>query len=155
MDIAQKTNTAVFSPELERTAVYDELGQLLSDERGIEITELVWKIIGEAFKYSNDESAAIPPDMSLMDFFETKIDEWKLDKATSKLVLQMAHRWGDYVGESIETQSLKYCWLEECLDESKLPYPSSGFFFISDKIKRTSSLQAHTRVSSPTLPAQL
>lgn len=122
MDIAQRTNTAVFPPEFERTLVYDELGQLLSDERGVEITELVWKIIGEAFQYSNEESASIPQDMSLMDFFEAAIKEWKLDEATSKLVLQMAHIWGDYVGESIEKQSLKYCWLEECLDESMLPH---------------------------------
>lgn len=122
LDIAQKTNTAVFSPELERTSVYDELGHLLDDEQGIEITELVWKIIGEAFAYSNEESASIPPEMSLMDFFEAKTKEWKLDEATSKLVLQMAHMWGDFVGESIEKQSLKYFWLEECLDESMLPY---------------------------------
>ena len=120
LDLAQKTNTAVFSPEFERTSVYDELGQLLSDERGIEITELVWKIIGDAFEYSNEETVSIPPDMSLMDFVKAKIKDWKLDEVTSKLVQQMAHRWGDYVGESIETQSLKYCWLEECLDESMI-----------------------------------
>lgn len=121
MDIAQKTNTTIFPPEFERTSVYDEFGQLLSNERGVEVTELVWKIIGEAFKYSNEKSASIPSDTSLMDFFNIKIKEWELDGVTSKLVLQMAHVWGDYVGESIAKQSLKYIWLEECLDESMLP----------------------------------
>ena len=125
MDIAQDTHTPVFPPEFERTLVYDELGQLLSDKRGIETTELVWKIIGEAFEHSNKESASIPPDMSLMDFFVAKVNELKLDEMSSQLILQMAHVWGDYVGESIEKQSLKYLWLEECLDESTFPFMPS------------------------------
>jgi hypothetical protein len=149
LDIAQKTNTAVFPPELERTSVYDEAGQLLSDEEGVQITELVWSIIGEAFKYSNEESASISPNMSLMDFFQAKVKNLKLDEATSKLVLQMAHIWGDYVGEPIERQSLKYCWLEECLDESMLPLvtPSFQSIFLTRQRKsfRSGYLQGYPR----------
>ena len=118
LDLAQETNTAVFPPEEENSAVYDESGQLLSDERGSQITELVWGIIGEAFSHSNEHSVSIPPNMSLMDFVKIRARELKLDESTSRLVLQMAETWGDYVGEPIEKQSLKYCWLEECLDES-------------------------------------
>lgn len=137
LDIAQKTNTAVFSPELERTSVYDEVGQLLSDQKDIEITEIVWGIIGEAFQYSNEESASISPNMSLMDFFQAKVKNMTLDEATSKQVLQMAHIWGDYVGEPIERQSLKYCWLEECLDESMFPlFDAFISIHISDETKK-------------------
>lgn len=113
------TQTAIFPPELERLCVHDESGQLLTDTRASEISEIVWGIIGDAFRHSNDNSTSIPPEMSLMDFFRIRVEQSKLDESTSKLVLQMAHIWGDYVGEPIETQSLKYCWLEECLDESR------------------------------------
>ena len=107
----------VFAPELEKVSVFDELGQGLSELKGKEISRLVWGIIDDAFKHSNEDSASIPPDRSLMDFFKTRVKEKNLDQPTSKLVFQMAHIWGDYVGEPIETQSLKYLWLEECIDE--------------------------------------
>lgn len=123
VELANKTHTVLFPPELERLSVYDESGQLLTDKRGSEISELVWGIIDDAFKHSNEYSASIPPDMSLMDFVKVRAEELKLDSSTTKLVFQMAHIWGGYVGESIETQSLKYCWLEECLDESMFICP--------------------------------
>ena len=114
----------VVPPEFETSLVYDENGHQLNQKRASEISELVWGFIGEAFKYSNENSAVIPPNMSLMDFVKMRAEEEKLDENTSKLVLQMAQVWGDYVGEPIERQSLKYCWLEECLDESVL-YPGA------------------------------
>lgn len=58
-----------------------------------------------------------------MDHLRIKVLEKTSDKISSKIILQMASMWGDYVGESIETQSLKYFWLEDCLDGGK-PEPS-------------------------------
>lgn len=100
--------------------IFDESGHLLNHDKGKEISRLVWGILDAAFKHSNENSASIPPDRSLMDFFETKVKEKQLDESTSKQVFQMAHVWGDYVGEPIETQSLKYMWLEECIDDGIL-----------------------------------
>ena len=154
VDLAEETSTAVFPPEEERSSVYDESGQLLSDKKGLEISETVWGIIGEAFKYSNEHSGSIPPEMSLMDFFRNKVDDLKLDEPTAKLVLQMAHIWGDFVGEPIETQSLKYCWLEECIDESE---NSSNLMFglnRTDSLKKIYSFLAPTKRSSAILPSQ-
>lgn len=133
------TNTAISAPDFERTLVYDELGQPLSDERGVEITELVWKVIGEAFQYSSEQSAFIPSDKSLMNFLMEKVNELKLDEMSSKLVLQMAQVWGDYVGESIEKQSLKYLWLEECLDESMLLLNTFTPIHLSNETKKAFS----------------
>lgn len=117
LDLAHETKTIAFAPEQGGTSVFDELGHLLTESKGEEISRLVWGIIDDAFKHSNDDSASIPPDRSLMDFFKTRVKEKSLDESTSKLVFQMAHVWGDYVGEPIETQSLKYMWLEECIDD--------------------------------------
>ena len=79
-------------------------------------SNIVWSIISDAFKYSNDFSGTIPPEESLLDFFKTKIKEQGLDARSSKFVLQMARMWGDFVGEPIEKQSLKFFWLEECIE---------------------------------------
>lgn len=122
LDLAYETNSTVVSPELGEAVVFDELGHRLSEQTGEEISRIVWGIVDDAFKYSSEDSAAIPPDQSLMDFFRTKVEAKKLDGYTSKLVLQYAQIWGDYVGEPAETQSLKYMWLEECID--------NGWFFL-------------------------
>lgn len=88
----------------------------MPQEKAKKHSELVWGIISDAFKYSNEQSDTIPPDRSLMEFFETKIKEKDLNGPSSRLVLQMARIWGDFVGDPIERQSLKYFWLEECID---------------------------------------
>lgn len=51
-----------------------------------------------------------------MDYFHSSIKEKDLDSDSSTLVLQMARIWGDFIGDPIEKQSLKYLWLEECID---------------------------------------
>lgn len=122
LDLANETNSTVVSPELGESVVFDESGRRLSEQTGQEISRIVWGIIDDAFKYSNEHSAIIPPEQSLMDFFRAKVEAKKLDRYTSKLVLQYAQIWGDYVGEPTETQSLKYMWLEECIDD--------GWFFL-------------------------
>ncbi len=90
------------------------------DERtATQHSELVWGIIGEGFKYSNQNTASIPPEMSLMDYLKSAVKEKGLSDASSKLVFQMARMWGDFVGEPIEKQSMKYFWLEECIEGGK------------------------------------
>lgn len=127
LDLAIETKTTVFSPDHGASLVYDEAGQLLSEQKGKEISRLVWGIIDDAFKHSNESSASIPPNQSLMDFFRAKVGEKRLDETTSKLVFQMARIWGDYIGDPIETQSLKYMWLEECIDDGMPFLPISSF----------------------------
>lgn len=93
-----------------------------------EISELVWGVIEQAMKYSEDESASIPPNESLYDFFKKKVpelipQEMEGDKSVEKkrqIVLDMSDMWGAFVGSPIEKQSLKFFWLEECIDGENL-----------------------------------
>ena len=91
----------------------------MGGEKANAISELVWGTIADAFKYSNDDSSAIPSNKSLKDFFVEKLDQKDLSKTDKKLVLQMAEMWGAFVGDPWERQSLKYFWLEECIDGGK------------------------------------
>ena len=116
LDLAKETATTTFHPNGESTHVYDESGKLLDEQKAARHTELFWGILGKAFEYSNQESASIPQERSLMDYFHTIVKEKKLDEDSSTLVLQLASMWGDFIGDTVETQSLKYLWLEECID---------------------------------------
>ncbi|MCJ1471022.1 hypothetical protein MMC07_009670 [Pseudocyphellaria aurata] len=148
LDLAHETKTIVFTPsEQGKSLVFDEMGRVLSDSRGKEISRLVWGIIDDAFKHSSENSASIPPDRSLMDFFKIRVKEKNIDESTSKLVLQMAHIWGDYVGEPIETQSLKYMWLEECIDDGNL-FVANTYRAILARIASAALAKAELRLST-------
>lgn len=116
LDLANETASTIFHPDDDSKLAYDELGHPLEEEKASKHSDLVWGIIDSAFEYSNRESASIPQGLSLMDYFRSSLKEMELDNDSSIIVLQMARIWGDYIGDPIEKQSLKYLWLEECID---------------------------------------
>ncbi|KAK3392172.1 hypothetical protein B0T20DRAFT_362628 [Sordaria brevicollis] len=106
-------------------AVFDEHGQMLPTKDGERFSTIMWNIIAEAFQYSDKHSAEIDASRSLLDFFKEKvveqIPETEEDYARKRdIVLQMAELWGAFVGSPVEKQSLKFFWLEECLDGENL-----------------------------------
>jgi monoamine oxidase len=89
--------------------------------------EIVWSIIEKAMKYSNANSANIPAEKSLYNFFEEQVEllfppksENETAKRKRDSILQMAEMWGAFVGSPVQTQSLKFFWLEECIDGENL-----------------------------------
>jgi hypothetical protein len=120
LDLAKQTDTALCLIE-DNTCVFDQNGQAIGMEKAAEHFDLVWAIISDAFKYSNEDFANISPKASLKDFFIEKIGEKGLSKEDQALILQMAEMWGAFIGDPWDKQSLKYFWLEECLDGGKPP----------------------------------
>ncbi|KAL8993318.1 MAG: hypothetical protein Q9188_007359, partial [Gyalolechia gomerana] len=119
LDLAKEINaTTMPAPELP-PSIYDQSGQLLSPEESQKCSAIMWGIIEEAFDYSNKHSASIPQEQSLLDFFKRKLKEKDLPPSTQERILQVCRSWGDYIGGSIESQSLKYFWLEETIDGGK------------------------------------
>lgn len=45
-----------------------------------------------------------------------KLSESELSGEDRTLILQMADMWGGFIGDPWDKQSLRYFWLEECLD---------------------------------------
>ena len=119
LDLAKETNTVTYSAE-ERSSVFDSQGHLMNEEQAAKYSELLWGIISDAFKYSKSQGSNIPPDMSLMDFFKTKVTEKEISEEDKNVVLEMAKMWGAFVGDPIERQSLKYFWLEETIEGGKM-----------------------------------
>lgn len=98
--------------------VFDEDGKLLPD--GAILMDNMWSIVDEAFKISAKETDVIDPGKSLFDFFKERVLSLFPNDEDSerrrKNVLQLAEVWGAFVGSSVTTQSLKFFWLEECID---------------------------------------
>ena len=125
LDLAKATNTTTMNWD-GRQSVVDALGKYLSDKEATENTEIVWSIIVQAMKYSNEHSATIDPKKSLYNFFEEAVEKQFLDineeeaKQKRQTILQMSEMWGAFVGSEIQKQSLKFFWMEECIDGENL-----------------------------------
>lgn len=115
LSLAKKTGTVLSAVE-DSMCVFDQNGKALSHDKTTQISDLMWDIITEAFKYSNGNSANISPERSLKDFFSDQVITKGLTEEDQNLVLQMAEMWGGFIGDPLERQSLKNFWLEECLD---------------------------------------
>lgn len=121
MTLAEKTKTTLHSwPE--RQVVFDEDGTRIPDAEVAEIAEGFWGIVSDAFQYSNDNTDTCPPERSLMDFVLEKVDDKFTDeskevaKTKRRRLVREAEMWGAFVGSPTQTQSLKFFWLEECIE---------------------------------------
>jgi hypothetical protein len=140
LDLAKETNTTTMDWD-GRQSIFDHLGKQMPEKDANENTELVWEIIESAMRYSNEESATIPAERSLYDYFEEKVQtmipgEMEGDEDVKKrreTVLKMAEMWGAFVGSPIQSQSLKFFWMEECIDGENL-FVAGTYHKILDRI---------------------
>ncbi|KAK7431766.1 hypothetical protein QQZ08_001706 [Neonectria magnoliae] len=124
LDLAKQTNTAVGSWDA-RSYVFDQFGDLFQVEEGEVYATLMWDIVQDAFKHSNKSCKDIHHGESLHDFFLQKVVEKIPDTENDyekkrKIIMQMSELWGAFVGSPIFKQSLKFFWLEECIEGENL-----------------------------------
>ncbi|OOQ83435.1 flavin containing amine oxidase [Penicillium brasilianum] len=146
LNLAKQTETALAAVE-DSACIFDQDGEVISNDKATELLDLVWEIIREAFKYSNEDCANISPERNLKDFFLDQVREKGLAEEDQTLVLQMAEMWGAFIGDPLERQSLKYFWLEECLDGDNL-YVASSHAKILDKVASAAIKRAEILLST-------
>ncbi|KAL5336981.1 hypothetical protein BJX70DRAFT_389629 [Aspergillus crustosus] len=120
LKLAKKTNTTLSLLEGSSPCIFDSCGQLLDQDKATELVDLLWEMISDAFKYSNQNCQQIPLTESLKDFILGQAVDRGLSGEYQGLLLQIAEMWGGFVGDLLVKQSLKHFWLEECLDGENL-----------------------------------
>ncbi|KAF7593603.1 hypothetical protein BBP40_011121 [Aspergillus hancockii] len=113
--IAELTKTTVEDFEGNQVIISTD-GSYLNDDTATKISEFLWTTIEEAFEYSNIHKDTIPPERSLFEFFQEKVEKADFTLEEKKLCIETSRLWGAYVGDPIERQSLKFFCLEECID---------------------------------------
>ncbi|KAM3074554.1 hypothetical protein ACMFMG_007984 [Clarireedia jacksonii] len=114
LDIAKETETELHTWD-EKGLWFNEDGNIMAD--GNARMEEVWSIIHEAFGYSGENSSTIDENKSLYDFIsERLLEAYPDDEERRRTALQFSEIWGTFVGSSVTKQSLKFFWLEECID---------------------------------------
>ncbi|KAJ4249346.1 hypothetical protein NW757_007925 [Fusarium falciforme] len=125
-DLAKELNTATSNCD-SVSCVFNESGELLSLKESEKYSDITWEIIEEAFEHSSSYSQGIDSKQSLSDFFLQKLEEKVpntnpnyANERKRRIIMQMSETWGTYIGSSADRQSLKFLWLEECLEEEDL-----------------------------------
>ncbi len=119
LDIATKTATPLHAWN-EKINLFDKGGNLVDNSKAVFLSDLRWSIIEEAFQHSIGKKSTISESESLYDFFLVKAKEALPDKTDRELLLGMAEMWGDYIGDPVQRQSLRFAWMEECCGGGKL-----------------------------------
>lgn len=129
LDLVKATETQTHDwPEAQ--VAFDSDGTQLAPDMMKEASEMLWSLIGDAIKLSNDESVEIDPEKSLLDYIKENVGDKveamggglvENDKESRKeLVIKSADMWGGFIGATTSHQSLKFLWLEECLEGENL-----------------------------------
>jgi hypothetical protein len=100
--------------------VYGPEGLALAEDEVEAGSEKMWDLIGDAFKHSNEDCGSIAPGLSLKDFFREKLTTQGVSPEERRLVMLLGEMWGSFIGDPWDRQSLRWFWLEECLDGGKL-----------------------------------
>ncbi|KAI4087768.1 MAG: hypothetical protein LQ344_006587 [Seirophora lacunosa] len=102
------------------TLLLDSEGRLLATSEANNALKQVWEVLEDAMEHSKISSGDIHSAASLYTYFETWCDQalqcGTMTQHEAGLVLGMSQMWGAYVGDRVEVQSLKYFYLEDCIE---------------------------------------
>lgn len=158
MRLAKETNTTLHDWDARQQLYSSTTGTPLSAAESAEYAALIWDepsgLIPSAFTHSRTHGATIPPQTSLLDFFREKVavmfTDLEAERAREKreTLLQVVEFWGAYVGSPVGEQSLKYFWMEECI-EGENPFVAGTYEGILESVARAAVAKAAIRFLSP------
>jgi len=114
VDIARRTNTSTFGQE-DIHSIFLGDGRYLSGEKAQRLYLRKEELFDQATAYSQENTNTIDPNVSLWDWYKQAVASQGLDHEEQDQLLQVGQDWGGYVGEAIETQSLRNLWMETSL----------------------------------------
>ncbi|KAG6093827.1 hypothetical protein E4U30_003972 [Claviceps sp. LM220 group G6] len=124
LELAKRTETSVGTLD-SHSWVHTSAGHMLSPDEGDRYSTIMWDIVQQAFDHSNRLGAETDKDKSLLDFFRERLLEMIPSTESDhmrkrEIVSSMAEMWGAFIGSPVSRQSLKYFWMEECIEGENL-----------------------------------
>ncbi len=111
MRLARQTSTPLYLSG-DGVRLFDGDGNHVDPARAMHLQELVWSLFKESFGYSLKHGSEISADDSLHRYIRKRIAECDVPDSDRELLVQLSQMWGDYTGDPIQRQSLKYVWTE-------------------------------------------
>ncbi|KKY27629.1 putative flavin containing amine oxidase [Phaeomoniella chlamydospora] len=135
MNLAEKTNTILHRFD-GRMTIFDSDGAPMTNHDAQEVFDSTWKIIEQAFEYSDRNKDSIEPSISLFDFFKDQVPKVTSDLEKQRKILQLSEEWGAFVGDPIDKQSLKFFFLESTI-EGETAFVAGTYSRILQEISHT------------------
>ncbi|KAI1949153.1 hypothetical protein LOZ57_002521 [Ophidiomyces ophidiicola] len=101
-------------------AIIGSSGQPVDPITAAKLSEFMWTTVDKALAYSQHHGATIPVDLSLFDYFREELEKTSFTKSEQETCLELSKLWGSYIGSPVDRQSLKFFFLEECLEGTNL-----------------------------------
>ncbi|KAL9614235.1 MAG: hypothetical protein Q9167_001256 [Letrouitia subvulpina] len=150
VELAKETGTPLHLWK-ESTLVVDGDGHLVDSSEANKALKQVWEILEAAIEYSTHHSEEIHYSASLFSFFESwcnqAVQAGDMNKREMELVLGMSQMWGAYVGDHVELQSLRYFYLEDCINGDDCFIPTN-YQKIMARISAVPLAQAHIHLDT-------
>ncbi|KAJ5175411.1 uncharacterized protein N7482_001288 [Penicillium canariense] len=106
------------------TSICDSNGNWLDQDIAKTYYEEVWEILEMAIEKSRQESASLPDDSKMIDFFHeevrTRRPKAQHPETYEALMLQIVEMWGAFMGDDCANQSLRNLWLDAGLEGDNL-----------------------------------
>lgn len=119
VEIAKETRTPLHLWK-ESTILVDSDGHVVNSVEANNALKQVWELLERARDHSTQHSHELEPSASLYEFFQAScaraLERGDMTRRQVELVLGMSHMWGAYVGDQVERQSLKFFYLEDCIE---------------------------------------
>ncbi|KAH8645546.1 amine oxidase [Tricladium varicosporioides] len=111
MKLAQKTNTPLhlYSDDVR---VFASNGEEVEPTRALHLQVLIWDIFKSSFEFSAKNTSEISIWTSLLEHVQSCIRKSDVSEEDRELLTQLCKMWGNYTGDPIHRQSLKYAWTE-------------------------------------------
>ncbi|OJD18592.1 hypothetical protein ACJ73_08708 [Blastomyces percursus] len=128
--------------------VIDTSGKPL-DERLIgRISDFIWTTVEDAYEYSRLNKEIIPADKSLFDFIKEQLEKAEFSEVEKEKCIELSKLWGSYIGSPIDRQSLRFFFLEECLEGTNL-FVASTYKKIVDSVAAAALKRAEIHLNNP------
>lgn len=111
MKLARKTETPLHRWD-DDVRLFNSKGDVVDAGKASELQELIWGLFKESFGYSTQHGAEIPRSASLYRYVRERIAGLDVSDDDRELLVHLSQLWGNYTGDPIQRQSLKYVWTE-------------------------------------------
>lgn len=122
VDISKLSNTLTHSWDGPQTII-DSSGEAMDAVTTGKLSDFMWTTVDKALAYSQGHAATIPSDLSLFDYFREELENTTFTELEKEACLELSKLWGSYIGSPVDRQSLKFFFLEECLEGSTVFTP--------------------------------
>ncbi|PGH02595.1 hypothetical protein AJ79_07599 [Helicocarpus griseus UAMH5409] len=128
--------------------VIDTTGQPLEKEIIEKTSDFLWTAVEDAYEYSRLNKDTIPASKSLLDFIKQRLEKTEFSQYEKEKCVELSKLWGSYIGSPIDRQSLRFFFLEECLEGTNL-FVASTYKNIVNSVASTALERAEIRLNEP------